>query len=101
MNLDGRTLLIEKRQLVADSSSPPSCPRIWSNQEFRKAATTARITISWDAERMNFLVSNELIIEFEHLFLKSPVAPEHDLVFTRQDLSKLAKAILSGLDQET
>lgn len=26
-------------------------------------------------------------------------APEEDLVFTRQDLAKLAKAILSGLQQ--
>lgn len=82
VNLEGRTLAIEKRQLVADSTS-----------------ASTRIDISWDVTGTDFVVSDSLTIEFESILLRPPVLPEEDLVFTRQDLEKLAKAILSGLQR--
>lgn len=82
VNLEGRTLAIEKRQLVADSTS-----------------ASTRIDISWDVTGTDFVVSDSLTIEFESILLRPPVLPEEDLVFTRQDLGKLAKAILSGLQR--
>lgn len=97
VNLEGRTLAIEKRQLVADSTSPLT--QLWSTQEFRALAATARVDISWDVAGMDFVVSDPLTIEFESILLRPPVPPEEDLVFTRQDLGKLAKVILSGLQQ--
>ena len=97
VNLEGRTLAIEKRQLVADSTSPST--RIWSTQEFRAPAATARVDVSWDVTGTDFVVSGPLTIEFESILLRPSVPPEEDLVFTRQDLGKLAKMILSGLQQ--
>ena len=97
MDLEGRALAIEKRQLVADSTSQPT--QIWSTQEFCTPATTARFDISWDVAGANFVASDPLTIEFENILLRPPVLPEEDRVFTGRDLAKLAKAILSGLQQ--
>lgn len=51
------------------------------------------------AVRVNVVVSNQLMIAFKDLLSRHPVPLEQGLVFNRQELEKLAKVILSSLQQ--
>lgn len=97
INLESRSLMIEKWQLVAPSSEPtePST-RVCSRHGSAKPMMTAHVEVFWDIPRKNVVGSDQLIIEFEDLLLRSPVPPEEDIVFSREDLQNLTTDILSG-----
>lgn len=57
---------------------------------------TAHVEVFWDILGTSVAASGQLIIEFEDLLLRSPVPPEEDIVFSREDLQNLTTDILSG-----
>lgn len=71
--------------------------RTRSNPGHREPCSTASTNISREATTGNFVASSELVIEFAELFLRPPVSPEENLVFTRDDLARWADVVMSGL----
>lgn len=93
-NVPAKRFILEKWQL-----GPPygSDTRAQSDPEHRVPRSMVSITIAPDPTSNNFIASNELVIEFADLFLRPPVFPEMDLVFTRVDLENWADLVVSGL----
>lgn len=93
-NPTAEEFFLEKWQLGLPSGLDA---RTRSNPEHREPCSTASTHISRGATTGNFVASSELVIEFAELFLRPPVPPEQDLVFTRDDLARWADVVMSGL----
>lgn len=84
------SFVVEKWQLRQPAPAQPT--RSQTSSTFRTPTCTKYLTVSKQGVANAYAASGELVIEFEELLLRRPVPPaEHDLIFSRKDLTEWAE----------